>query len=68
MAKGFRYRKPHGRPSTFDSTASELPDNDHSMMVVVAIVVIVVVMVMVITIIRLCINRDRRDGDDSQKH
>jgi hypothetical protein len=32
------------------------------------VVAIVVMMMMVMTIIRLCISRDRKEGDDSQKH
>jgi hypothetical protein len=41
-----------------------LPHYDHSVVVVVAIVVVATVM----AIIRLCIRRDRKEGDDSQQH
>ena len=51
--------------SGIDLAPPTLPDYDHS---VVVMVVAIVVMVTVMAIIRLCISRDRKEGDDSQKH
>ena len=41
-----------------------LPDYDHSVMVMAIVVMVATVM----AIIRLCIRRDRKEGDDSQQH